>query len=291
MHINSALSNLTYYHTHFISTVPSFLDKFFPDIYSAAEAESEEQTNAYCAYDSQLLSLFTSSFFLAGMATSLPASWVTEKYGRKMSMAIGSVLYLLGSVLNVVAVDTAMLIIGRIILGAGCGFVNQSVPVFLAEVPPPQFRGAIQTCFQINVNIGILLAGIINYYTSRVDYGWRISLGVFIPPALLLFIGSFFMPGTPAFLYRSGNVVKAKETLKLLRRGSSDETINEEWDLIEKDANESKAHGTPSQQLKTLLSRPYRGELTVAAGIAFFSQFTGVNSMLYYAPELFKVRS
>lgn len=135
MHINSALSNLTYYHTHFIFTVPSFLDKFFPDIYSAAEAESEEQTNAYCAYDSQLLSLFTSSFFLAGMATSLPASWVTEKYGRKMSMAIGSVLYLLGSVLNVVAVDTAMLIIGRIILGAGCGFVNQryqsSLPKYL----------------------------------------------------------------------------------------------------------------------------------------------------------------
>lgn len=120
-----------------------------------------------------------------------------------------------------------------------------------------------------------MLAGIINFYTSRLDYGWRISLGVFIPPALLLLIGSFFMPGTPAFLYRSGNVTKAKETLKLLRHGSSDETIEEEWDLIEKDVNESKEQGTPSQQLKTLLSRPYRGELTVAAGIAFFSQFTG----------------
>lgn len=57
-------------------TVPSFLDKFFPDIY--VEAENAEETNAYCAYDSQLLSLFTSSFFLAGMATSLPASWVVS---------------------------------------------------------------------------------------------------------------------------------------------------------------------------------------------------------------------
>lgn len=120
-----------------------------------------------------------------------------------------------------------------------------------------------------------MLAGIINFYTSRLDYGWRISLGVFLPPALLFLIGSFFIPGTPAFLYRSGNVTKAKETLKLLRHGSSDETIEEEWNLIEKDVNESKEQGTPSQQLKTLLGRPYRGELTVAAGIAFFSQFTG----------------
>ena len=75
------------------------------------------------------------------MATSLPASWVTEKYGRKMSMAIGSVLYLLGSVLNVVAVDTAMLIIGRIILGAGCGFVNQSVPVLPCRSTSPSIQG------------------------------------------------------------------------------------------------------------------------------------------------------
>ena len=122
--------------------MPSFLEKFFPDIY-AAELQNDGSTNAYCAYDSQLLSLFTSSFFLAGMATSLPASWLTEKYGRKASMALGAALFLLGSTLNVAAVDTAMLIIGRIILGAGCGFVNQSVPIFLAEVPPPDFRVSI----------------------------------------------------------------------------------------------------------------------------------------------------
>ena len=126
--------------------MPSFLENFFPDIYVAsqqAELQNDGSTNAYCAYDSQLLSLFTSSFFLAGMATSVPASWLTEKYGRKASMALGAALYLLGSILNVAAVDTAMLIIGRIILGAGCGFVNQSVPIFLAEVPPPDFRVSI----------------------------------------------------------------------------------------------------------------------------------------------------
>ena len=220
------------------------------------------------------------------MVSSLFASYVTEKYGRKASMCAGAILYLLGSLLNVLAKDTAMLIAGRLILGLGCGFANQAVPVFLAEIPPPESRGALQVCFQIFVNIGVLVAGIVNYYTSQVDYGWRISLGVFIPPALILLVGSMFLPETPSFLYRSGNATKAQGTLQKLR--GSDANIEEEWRLIQDDVKESKKHGNPAQQLKTLLSRPYRGELTVACFIAIFSQLTGINSMLYYTPELFK---
>ena len=237
---------------------------------------------AFC-HVPQLLSLFTSSFFLAGMLSSLFASYVTEKYGRKASMCAGAILYLLGSLLNVLAKDTAMLIAGRLILGLGCGFANQAVPVFLAEIPPPESRGALQVCFQIFVNIGVLVAGIVNYYTSQVDYGWRISLGVFIPPALILLVGSMFLPETPSFLYRSGKATKAQGTLQKLR--GLDANIEEEWRLIQDDVKESKKHGNPAQQLKTLLSRPYRGELTVACFIAIFSQLTGISSMLYYTPK------
>jgi sugar porter (SP) family MFS transporter len=267
-----------------VVAMPSFVEKFFPDTYESQQ--NHLSTNSYCSFDSQLLSLFTSSFFLAGMLSSLPASWITEKCGRKTSMCVGAIMYLLGSTLNVVAADTLMLIVGRLILGLGCGFANQAVPIFLAELPPPQSRGALQVCFQIFVNIGILLAGITNYYTSRVKYGWRISLGVFIPPALVLLIGSIFLPETPSFLYRSGNMTKARNTLQKLR--GADANIEDEWSLIVKDVNESKKHGNPSQQLRTLLSRPYRGELTVACFIAIFSQLTGINSMLYYTPELFQ---
>ena len=111
-------------------------------------------------------------------------------------------------------------------------------------------------------------------------------MGVFIPPSLILLLGSIFLPETPSFLYRSGNVTKARQTLQQLR--GSDANIEDEWRLIETDVKESKKHGYPSQQLKTLLSRPYRGELTVACFVAISSQLTGINSMLYYTPELFK---
>ena len=68
------------------------------------------------------------------MLSSLPASYITEKCGRKSSMCFGAILYLCGSILNVLAENTPMLIAGRLILGLGCGFANQSVPVFLAEL-------------------------------------------------------------------------------------------------------------------------------------------------------------
>lgn len=271
-----------------VIAMPSFLEKFFPDIFESQQ-DSANTGNSYCAYNSQLLSLFTSSFFLAGMISSVFASWFTERHGRKASMCLGAALYLLGSSLGVTAADTPMLIIGRIILGFGCGFANQSVPVFLSELPPSSSRGALQACFQVFVNIGVLLAGVINYYTSRVDYGWRISLGTFIPPALVLLIGCFFLPETPAFLYSSDNVVKAWATLQQLRGPGT--IIDNEFASIERDAQEAKKFGNFSQQLRTLLSRPYRGELTVACFVAMFSQLTGINSMLYYTPALFSSTS
>ena len=104
--------------------MPSFQQKFFPDIYE--ESKNEVSTNAYCSYDSHLLSLFTSSFFLAAMVSSLLAAWLTDKRGRKASMFLGATLYLVGSLVTVIAVDTPMLICGRLILGLGCGFINQS---------------------------------------------------------------------------------------------------------------------------------------------------------------------
>jgi MFS family permease len=114
--------------------MPPFLSKFFPDVY--VQQQDAVVTNSYCSFDSQLLSLFTSCFFLAAMISSALASGLSAKFGRKASMFVGAVLYLVGSVLNVAAVHTSMLIIGRLLIGFGCGFINQSVPVFLAEIPP-----------------------------------------------------------------------------------------------------------------------------------------------------------
>lgn len=99
-----------------------FLEKFFPEVLRKA---SSAETNLYCVYDSQLLTLFTSSLYLAGLLTSLIASHVTTTLGRKNTIMLGGFIFLLGGAINGGAQNIAMLIIGRILLGFGIGFTNQ----------------------------------------------------------------------------------------------------------------------------------------------------------------------
>ncbi|KAL0446605.1 UNVERIFIED_CONTAM: Sugar transport protein 10 [Sesamum latifolium] len=87
--------------------------------------------------------LFTSSLYLAALIASFFASATTEKFGRKISMTIGGLVFLIGAILNGAAINVAILIIGRILLGIGIGYANQSVPVYLSEMAPPKLRGAL----------------------------------------------------------------------------------------------------------------------------------------------------
>ena len=101
----------------------SFLLKFFPSVYK--EAKERVSTNQYCKFDSQLLTAFTSSLYLAALIASFVASTMTRMYGRRWSMFVSGVAVLVGSALNGLAEDVFLLILGRILLGVGVGFANQ----------------------------------------------------------------------------------------------------------------------------------------------------------------------
>jgi MFS family permease len=100
-----------------------FLKEFFPSVYR--KKNEDKTTNQYCQYDSQTLTMFTSSLYLAALLSSLVASTVTRKFGRKLSMLFGGVLFLIGALINGFAQHVWMLIVGRILLGFGTGFANQ----------------------------------------------------------------------------------------------------------------------------------------------------------------------
>lgn len=102
-----------------------FLKKFFPEVYRKQALDAG--TNQYCKFNSQTLTMFTSSLYLAALLSSFVASVVTRKLGRKPSMMIGGVLFLIGAIINAAAFNIAMLIVGRIFLGLGIGFANQVI--------------------------------------------------------------------------------------------------------------------------------------------------------------------
>lgn len=106
-----------------------FLKKFFPVVYRRTQ-EGGHDSN-YCKYDNQGLQMFTSSLYLAGLTATFFASYTTRRLGRRLTMLIAGVFFIVGVILNTAAVNIEMLIIGRILLGCGVGFANQVSPLNL----------------------------------------------------------------------------------------------------------------------------------------------------------------
>jgi len=107
-----------------VTSMEPFLIKFFPGVHKEMK-DTTESKNQYCKFDNELLTLFTSSLYLAALIASFFASIITRMLGRKVSMLIGGLFFLVGSLLNGFAMNIAMLIIGRMFLGIGVGFCNQ----------------------------------------------------------------------------------------------------------------------------------------------------------------------
>ena len=99
-----------------------FLREFFPAV---LRRKNQDKESNYCKYDNQGLQLFTSSLYLAGLTATFFASYTTRRLGRRLTMLIAGVFFIIGVIFNGAAQNLAMLIIGRILLGCGVGFANQ----------------------------------------------------------------------------------------------------------------------------------------------------------------------
>lgn len=259
-----------------------FLEKFFPSILKKA-TETETKTSIYCVYDNQALTAFTSSLYIAGLITSLAASNLTTAFGRRNIMVLGGFTFLAGSAVNGGAENISMLILGRILLGFGVGFTNQTTPVYLSEIAPPKWRGAFNTGFQFFIGIGVFAANCINFGTAKLSWGWRLSLGLAAVPAGIITIGSLLISDTPSSLVVRGKLEEAKQSLVRIR-GTTD-IEHELADLINATEVEK---GVNQEPFVTIFEREYRPHLVMSIAIPFFHQLTGINIVAFYAPVLFQ---
>ncbi|KAL7090590.1 hypothetical protein ACP275_12G051100 [Erythranthe tilingii] len=266
-----------------VTSMAPFLEKFFPDVYE--RQQSITSTNQYCKFNSPTLQLFTSSLYLAALFASLAAGEVTKKFGRRISMMMAGFIFLFGAALNAGAVHLSMLILGRILLGIGIGFANQSVPLYLSEMSPYNYRGRFNICFQLMITIGILCANLINFGTAKISggWGWRLSLGLAGVPAVIILIASFFLSDTPNSMVQRGREIEAKALLKRIR-GVDD--VDAEFNDMLAAKNEADLVESPWRNL--FGTKCYRPQLAMSILIPFFQQFTGINVIMFYAPVLFQ---
>ncbi|CAK7357255.1 unnamed protein product [Dovyalis caffra] len=266
-----------------VTSMKPFLEKFFPEVYR--KMTEDTKISNYCKFDSQLLTSFTSSLYVAGLVASFFASSVTKSFGRKPSILLGGAAFLAGAALGGAAFNVYMLILGRVLLGVGVGFANQSVPLYVSEMAPPRYRGAINSGIQFNVGIGVLSANLINYGTEKIKegWGWRISLAMAAVPAAILTLGATFLPETPnSLIQRTDDRERAKVMLQRVR--GTEDVQAEFGDLI----RASSISKTIEHPFKKIIRRKYRPQLVMAIAIPFFQQVTGINVIAFYAPILFR---
>ena len=148
---------------------------------------------------------------------------------------------------------------------------------------PYKYRGALNIGFQLSITIGILVAEVLNYFFAKIKggWGWRLSLGGAVVPALIITLGSLVLPDTPNSMIERGQHEEAKTKLRRIR-GVDD--VSQEFDDLVAASKEAQWIEHP---WTNLVRRKYRPHLTMAIMIAFFQQLTGINVIMFYAPVLF----
>ena len=203
---------------------------------------------------------------------------LADRFGRRRILLVTATIFGVGALASALSPSPAVLIISRIVLGVAIGLASTTVPVYLAEVSPPNARGWIVSLFQLAVTAGIVSAYLVDYAFASVG-GWRWMLGLAVAPALVFGAGMFFLPETPRWLIRSGRHEIARSVLLRIRD-------NVDVDLEITDIQTSLAQQEQCGTWTDLLHRHVRPALIVGLGLAVFQQVTGINTVIYYAPKI-----
>ena len=209
------------------------------------------------------------------------AGFPGERYGRRDSLRVMAVLYLISGLGCAFARNWHALVAFRFIGGLGVGGSSVLGPMYIAEIAPAKLRGRLVGVFQFNVVFGILLAYFSNYLIGLQHFGateWRWELGVTAIPAALFFVMLFTIPRSPRWLVKKGRVEEARTVLQT----TGDEDY--EHDLQEIVASISEEQ---SQATEKLFTRKYAFPIFLAVSIGIFNQLSGINAILYYLNDIF----
>jgi sugar porter (SP) family MFS transporter len=212
----------------------------------------------------------------------LLASIPGDRYGRRDSLRVMAIFYLVSALGCAFATNWYALIFFRFIGGLAIGGSSVLGPMYITEIAPAKWRGRLVGFFQFNVVAGILLAYLSNYVVGLFLQGsaieWRWKLGISALPAALFFVMLFGIPRSPRWLARKGRTAEARTVLEAIGEENIDSELramNEAFELEKRMGQER------------LFTAAHRLPLFLAFSIAIFNQFSGINAILYYLNDIF----
>lgn len=230
-----------------------------------------------------MLGITVSSALWGTIGGAALAPLLGEKLGRRDSLRLAAVLYLVSSLGCAFAWSWHALLAFRIVGGLGIGGSSVLGPMYIAEIAPAAWRGRLVCCFQINIVVGILLAYLSNYAIVLQHFGaveWRWELGAPGLPSLIFLFCLFFIPRSPRWLVGRGRALEAEAALAAMDDPDPPAAVARILVAMRAEA----AFGG-----ERILSRRYRFPLLLAVSLGLFCQLSGINAILYYLNDIFRV--
>lgn len=261
-----------------ILAMPYVLDRF-----------PEEEVGKFTSSEHSLIVSILSAGTFVG---ALSAPYLSDTLGRRWSLIISTaIIFNIGVILQTVATDIPVLVAGRAIGGVGVGLLSSVVPLYQSEATPKWIRGAVVSCYQWAITIGLLLASLVNQGTK--DYNnsgsYRIPIAIQFLWALIIAIGMFLLPETPRFYIHKGKRDEAMKSLSRLRRLPENHPVlvdelgeivaNYEFELTHGAGGWADCFSTQNKQLKRVITGVF---------LQAFQQLTGINFIFYYGTTFFK---
>lgn len=204
---------------------------------------------------------------------------LADMFGRKKIILATALIFILGSIMCAFAPNVYVLIASRIFVGFAVGIVNFVVPLYLSEISPKNLRGTLVSLYQWAITSGILFSYFINAAFAQHVYNWRLMLFAGVLPGLVLFVGMCLMSDTPRWLVSKNREDEAKTVFKKIEPDlDTEKEIREIKMTLKAEGKEKKF------RFKKFMIMPF----VVGVGIMFAQICTGINTIIYYAPTIFK---
>ncbi|KAI6647915.1 Solute carrier family 2, facilitated glucose transporter member 12-like [Oopsacas minuta] len=217
--------------------------------------------------------------FIGSMTGGIPVDYL----GRKVSIIIDAIVFIVGALILLFSVNYWMLVLGRLIVGYGISLNVTAAVVYVSEISPAKNRGLLVGMNQFGISLGVAIAFLVSNIFVDVEEGWRYMFGLSIILALLQGICTLFLPRTPRFLLIRGKEDLALKTLQKIRGYETDvsDEFNEMRTAI---LEERRYHWWDLFRFKDQMII----RMIIGSTIALFQQLSGQNSILFYAPVLLK---
>jgi sugar porter (SP) family MFS transporter len=209
---------------------------------------------------------------------SLIAGRPAQKYGRKKTLNIIALLYLVSAIGCAVTYTWGLFVFFRFIGGVAVGASSVVGPMYISEISPARMRGRLAASFQLMIVTGIFIAYLTNFlFVDFGDSAWRWMLGIMVVPALVFAILLRLVPESPRWLVLNNRNEEARRVFERTGEASAINIIREEHALSKNGIKER------------LFNGKYSKPIMYAVILAMFNQLSGINAILYYAPRIFEM--